>query len=106
MAREFAKKFYKSRAWKECRASFIATRISIDGGMCQCGCGQLGYIVDHITELTPENINDPRISLSFDNFQYLALVCHNKKTFKKDSDERFYFDEQGFTRPMPPIHQE
>ena len=81
MAAPWAKKFYKSRVWLKTRASYISHRISIDGGMCEHCKEELGYIVDHIEELTPENINDPYIALSHDNFQYLCTPCHNKKTF-------------------------
>lgn len=102
MAREFSKAFYASPAWRKVRKSFISHRQSIDGGQCQCGCGELGYIVDHIKEITPENINDTKITLSWSNLQYLSLECHNKKTFQKEPD-RFYFDEQGYIRPIPPI---
>lgn len=92
MAKEFAYKFYHSKAWRDCRRSFIDSRILVDGGMCQCGtnCGQLGYIVDHIVELTPDNIDDPMISLNHENLQYLSLQCHNTKTFKKGKNKPRY----------------
>lgn len=35
MAREFAKPFYNSGAWKKVRKTFIAHRVGIDGGLCQ-----------------------------------------------------------------------
>ena len=97
MAKEWAKWFYKSKAWRKCRALFIAFRISIDGGMCQHCKEALGYIVDHIEELTPENINDPYITLSHDNLQYLCLPCHNRKTFgrREATREGLMFDENG-----------
>lgn len=77
MAREFAEQFYKSAAWDHCRASFIASRISIDGGLCQrCGTAP-GYIVHHRTHLTPNNISDPAVALSHDNLEYLCLSCHS-----------------------------
>jgi len=50
MAKEWAKPFYNSKQWKQCRKSYIAHRISIDGGMCEHCHRELGYI-DHITEL-------------------------------------------------------
>lgn len=81
MARDFAKKFYNSKEWKKCRKSYISYRVGIDGAMCEHCQKELGYIVDHIDELTPENINNPDITLSHENLQYLCLVCHNKKTF-------------------------
>lgn len=85
MAKEYAKKFYGSKAWKECRKSFIQTRISIDGATCQRCKEVRGYIIDHIEEVNITNINDPLITLNHDNLQYLCLECHNKKTFGKYS---------------------
>lgn len=98
MAKEFAKAFYHSKAWQRCRASFIAERITIDGGMCEHCKERPGYIVDHKKELTPENINDLEVTLNEENFQYLCLTCHNKKTFSKN--DYILFDEDG--QPIPP----
>lgn len=102
MAREFAKPFYNSAAWKKVRKSFIANRVSIDGGMCQACSKELGYIVDHIEELTPENINDPYITLHWHNLQYLCLDCHNTKTFGKREENRYFFDANGVIQELPP----
>lgn len=95
MAKEFAKPFYNSKQWKKCRASFIAYRQSIDGGLCQMCKDELGYIVDHKEELTPDNITNSDIALNHNNFQYLCLNCHNKKTFAEDIKVNYYFDNQG-----------
>ncbi len=84
MAKSWSKKFYNSKAWKECRKAYISKVF----GMCEFNCGESGYIVDHIEELTPENINDPNITLNHENLQYLCLECHNKKTFGKYSPLR------------------
>lgn len=79
MAKEFAKAFYNSSAWKKCRAAYITYRQRIDGGMCE-SCHEVpGYIVHHKVELTPENINDPNIALSFGNLKYDCHVCHQKE---------------------------
>jgi 5-methylcytosine-specific restriction endonuclease McrA len=103
MAKPFAKPFYNSGRWKKTRKAFIELRISIDGGMCQHCKKELGYIVDHIKELTQENINDPDIALNFNNFQYLCLDCHTNKTFKREKEEeRYYFDEEGNVVELPP----
>ena len=92
MAKPFAKKFYNSKAWKVCRESYITKAF----GLCE-HCGAPGYILDHIVELTPDNINNPYITLNHDNLQYLCTPCHNKKTFGKYSPVRegFGFDENG-----------
>lgn len=100
MAQEFAKSFYNSKAWKECRASFIAERIAIDGGLCMtCGAvtGNLGYIVHHNNVwLTPENINNPEVSLNHDNLKYDCLTCHNQEKENEEAEQpRYYFGENG-----------
>ena len=100
MAKEFAKKFYKSKEWKKCREGYTAERIKADGGMCEHCKKELGYIVHHIEELTPFNINDPNITLNFDNLEYVCKVCHDnehdfgrgKKTFTRKG---LKFNEQG-----------
>jgi hypothetical protein len=96
MAQEFAKKFYNSKAWKECRASFIAKRIAIDGGMCMTCHKELGYIVHHKTWLTPENISNPMISLNHDKLKYDCLLCHNQEKEGKEIEQpRYVFGVNG-----------
>lgn len=96
--KDFAKHFYKSRQWHECRKSFIASV----GGLCtRCLSNGLivkGYIVHHKILLTPENINNPEITLSHDNLEYLCQACHNEEHYTElnsVSDMRWYIDECG-----------
>lgn len=74
MAKEFAKGFYKSKAWKQCREAYVKSVY----GLCE-RCGKPGYIVHHKILLTPSNINNPNITLNWDNLEYLCLDCHNKE---------------------------
>lgn len=78
MAKEYTKGFYTHKAWRQCRASFIAERIAVDGGRCQLCHEAQGYIVHHKQEITPENINDADVALCHDNLMYLCQDCHNK----------------------------
>lgn len=96
-----AKRFYKSTAWKKCRASYISTVL---GGLCEHCNHAPGYIVDHIEEINSHNINDPNITLNHNNLQYLCLECHNTKTFRKYSAirEGFMFNDDGELIPKPP----
>ena len=77
--REFAKAFYKSKAWQRCRDGYAASV----GGLCEdClakGLYRPGEIVHHMTELTPDNINDPAVSLSWSNLRLLCRDCHAKR---------------------------
>lgn len=78
MAKDFAKSFYSSAAWKHCRASYIAKRMAVDGGLCEeCG-GDLGYIAHHKERLSPSNIGDAAVSLNHDNLAYVCKACHDE----------------------------
>lgn len=75
--KEFAKEFYKGKAWKACRSSYINKRLMIDGGMCE-RCGKrIGYIVHHKILLNNQNIKDPDISLNHCNLEYVCKECHD-----------------------------
>lgn len=79
MAKEWAKPFYNSKAWKQARDLYIQMRIETDGGLCET-CGEVpGYIVHHKIPLTPDNINDYDVSLKLDNFEYDCKSCHDQK---------------------------
>ena len=101
MAKEFAKAFYNSGPWKKCRKAYISKRIDIDGGLCEHCQKELGFIVDHIVELAPHNINDPSIALDHNNLQYLCLECHNRKTFS--SGNAYILTVDGDIVPTPPL---
>ena len=74
--KEFAKAFYKSKAWQRTRAAYAANV----GGLCEeClrrGLVRAGEIVHHKQPLTPGNINDPAVVLSFGNLELLCRDCH------------------------------
>ena len=100
----YARAFYKSRAWERCRASYIANRRGIDGGLCEVCHREPGYIVHHRMAITPENINDPDITLCWDNLQYVCKACHDKIHHycgRAKGGCRYVFDEDGNPVPMP-----
>lgn len=97
MAKEFAKKFYHSKEWKKCREGYI---LSVHGLCEKClakGRYTPGFIVHHKKELTPDNINDPYITLNWDNLEYDCLECHNKEHMSKDdyTQDDLMFNEYG-----------
>lgn len=97
MAKDFSKKFYSNNIWKQCRASYIA---KVNGICERCktnGHITPGMIVHHINEITPQNINDPSITLNHDNLEYVCMECHNKIHYAKFSSTRkgIQFDEEG-----------
>ena len=103
MAKEWAKAFYKSTAWKKCRASYIAYRQSIDGGICEVCRERTGYIVHHKVVLTPQNISNPDISLNHNLLRYDCKDCHDREeehAFVKSSSLLCSFGSDG--QPIPP----
>ncbi len=91
----YAKDFYFSPAWRSCRESYLKKV----GGLCEL-CERQGRItpaeiVHHKIPITPENISDPSITLSFNNLQALCRD-HHAEVHKKDFPERRYtIDEYG-----------
>lgn len=76
MAREFAKAFYSSKTWQECREAYAKSQKYLCENCLAKGLYTPGEIVHHITELTPDNINDPAIALNFDNLRLVCRKCH------------------------------
>lgn len=92
MAREFAKSFYASRAWKQCRQQVLRR----DLFTC-ADCYGRAQEVHHKIELTPANINDVSIALNPDNLISLCHDCHTKitKGCTGDVADGYEFDEKG-----------
>ena len=69
-------RFYTTRAWRKCRAAFLSEK----SGLCEI-CLSKGLIepavhVHHKTPITPENLNDPKITLDYSNLMALCEECH------------------------------
>lgn len=111
MAREFAKKFYRSDAWRRTREAYYKYQC----GICE-RCGAAGDIVHHKKYLTPQNINDPHVALDFKNLELLCQDCHNKEHFEKTNEvpqkkefnpriKRYSFTKSGEVIPPTPAKQ-
>lgn len=83
--------FYDSAAWQRCRDGYIASVF----GLCE-RCGRPGYIVHHKQPITDANVDDPEITLNWDNLEYLCLECHNREHFGTEpTREDVRFDASG-----------
>ena len=85
--------FYHSHAWLRCRSEYLSSV----GGLCE-RCEAKGIIrparfVHHKTYISPENMRDASILLSFDNLEALCFDCHNSEHF--ETKKRFKVDEYG-----------
>ena len=76
MAQAFAKSFYSSKTWQDCRNGYKAYRRHLCEDCLARGLYVPGDIVHHVVELTPENIGDPNVSLNWDNLRLVCRQCH------------------------------
>ena len=67
MAKEWAKDFYNSKAWKETSESVKSD------SKCKIRPAEIAH---HIIWLTPLNINDVNITLNKDNLMAVCRECH------------------------------
>ena len=84
-------RFYTTTAWRKCRAAVLSEH----GGLCQI-CMSKGLIepavhVHHVKPITPDNVDDPRITLDMSNLMALCEECHANQHRKK----RWRVDETG-----------
>ena len=72
-------RFYTTTAWRKCRAAFLKEK----NGLCEI-CLAKGLIepavhVHHKVHLTPENLDNPAITLSHENLMALCEECHQEQ---------------------------
>lgn len=92
MAQEWAKAFYSSKRWLDCREALKQERIGIDGGLCQDCKDRLGEIAHHWpVPLTAQNIQDETISLNHDNLRWVCSTCHD------------VYPGHGVAKPLTPL---
>lgn len=71
MAKPFSRKFYNTSLWVKTSKAYKNSKF----GLCE-KCGKVGEEVHHIIPLTPDNINNPNITLNWDNLMLLCRSCH------------------------------
>lgn len=93
MARPFAIDFYHSQAWQRTRDSYMRAQRGLCEKCMSRGVLKPAEIVHHKVHLSPENINDPYVTLSFDNLEALCRTCH------AEEHPEIYGSELGFREP-------
>lgn len=78
----FADAFYRSHEWRRCRQAFAKKQIWCNR-CAKRGLTVPGEQVHHVVKLTPENINDPSVTLNWDNLELLCEECHREEHAKR-----------------------
>ena len=109
MAKAFAKQFYSSKAWQDCRNEYMKHAHYLCENCMRKGIYKPAEIVHHKIEIDPVTIEDPEFALSFDNLEAVCRECHNEhhdnhgrwqminkaKRDKRDAAMRYVVDEFG-----------
>lgn len=95
MAQQFAKQFYSSKAWQDCRNNYAAMRGHLCENCMRRGIYKPGEIVHHRIEIDPVTINNPEVALSWDNLELLCRECHAEAHDGRKKDRRYTIDADG-----------
>lgn len=95
MAKPFARQFYSSKAWQDCRNEYAKRRHYLCENCLRKGIYRPGEIVHHKIELDPINIENPEVALNFDNLELLCRECHAEKHTEKSKGRRYVFGLEG-----------
>ena len=92
--------FYSSTAWKRCRAAYKQKV----GGLCE-DCLEKGLytpaaLVHHMIPVDESNMNDPSITLNFDNLRAVCRFCHAKRHGARQG-QRYFCDRDGHVTILP-----
>lgn len=98
MAKDFAQSFYSSTAWKKTRDSYKRQQHYLCERCLAQGLITPGDIVHHRIRITPATIDDPEVTLNFDNLELLCRKHHEEEHSRernKTVDRRYTIDEDG-----------
>ena len=77
--------FYKTKAWRATRDAYMRADVVVEGEICPSGCCEECFkkgiftpaeIVHHKVWLNKGNMNDPAITLGWDNLERVCRPCH------------------------------
>lgn len=79
MAKPYARQFYSSKAWQDCRNEYAKKVHHLCENCLRQGIYKPGEIVHHRIEISPLNIDKPEITLNQKNLELLCRTCHREK---------------------------
>lgn len=91
----YAEKFYSGITWQRTREAYSKSRNYLCEDCLAKGNIVPGEIVHHVHPITPSNIDDPNITLSFSNLRLLCRSCHERVHRRRDQQERYTVDGYG-----------
>jgi len=96
--RSIPQSFYHSRAWQACRSSYLQKHPLCEDCLAR-GKYEVAAHVHHIIWLTPENYQNPEISLNHNNLRAVCVECHNRLHSTR-GPRRYCVNEDGTVRAI------
>lgn len=89
--------FYKTHAWKKCKSAYLKHARGLCERCLERGLIVPAEIVHHKVWLTPDNLNDPNITLNWDNLMAVCRKCHGEihEASYRRKPKRYSVDEFG-----------
>lgn len=91
--KDYARRFYSSKAWKETRKAYAKSKGNLCERCLKKGLYVPGVIVHHKVYLKRDNINDPAVSLNWNNLELVCRDCHAQE--HDGLKRRYKVDELG-----------
>ena len=89
----YAEKFYKSKTWQKTREEYSRSKLYLCEDCLAKGIHTTGEIVHHIQPITEKTVDNPAITLGWDNLRLLCRSCHERVHRRRKT--RYRIDEQG-----------
>ena len=92
--------FYVSWTWRKCRTAFANSKFNLcerclANGIIEAGSKDRPLEVHHKIPVTAENVNDPNITLNWNNLELLCKTCHDKEREKQSGAKRWKVSPDG-----------
>ena len=80
--------FYVSWKWRKCRKAFAESKGNLcercmSRGLIQAGSKDRPLEVHHKIPITADNVNDPMVTLNWENLELLCKECHDQERERK-----------------------
>lgn len=95
MAKDFAKAFYSSKRWQDCRNGYARSVGFLCENCLRRGIYKPGEIVHHRIEIDPITIHNPEVALNWNNLELLCRECHAEAHDERKRDRRYIIGADG-----------
>ena len=98
--KDYAESFYKGKQWQHCRDNYMKSVHHI----CERCYNEKGIlvpaeIVHHIKHVTAKNVNNPDITMGYDNLMAVCRNCHAE--LHSNRKHRYIVGENGKVIALP-----